>query len=141
MEIVCFVGISPMCDSPSPQKRSQTGSDQRKVTWRKLALVRRSLSIHIAHCHILAVLAGRGRRMRFTVVVITHERRQSLLRTLGKLRALPSQPAVIVVDNASADGSAYTAALGDSRPGRRTTPRGGPAADTGAQQPPLPPVR
>jgi GT2 family glycosyltransferase len=48
--------------------------------------------------------------MRFTVVVITHERRQALLRTLGKLRALPGPPDVIVVDNASADGTADAAA-------------------------------
>lgn len=43
---------------------------------------------------------------RATVVVITHNRRASLLRTLGKLRGLPERPAVVVADNASADGTA-----------------------------------
>lgn len=43
---------------------------------------------------------------RVTVVVITHNRRPELARTLGKLETLPERPAVIVVDNASGDGSA-----------------------------------
>ena len=43
---------------------------------------------------------------RITVVVITHNRRAELHRTLGKLAALPERPPVIVVDNGSADGTA-----------------------------------
>ncbi|MFF9819155.1 glycosyltransferase family 2 protein [Streptomyces sp. NPDC014006] len=42
---------------------------------------------------------------RATVVVITHNRRDELLRTLGHLAELPEKPPVIVVDNASADGT------------------------------------
>jgi GT2 family glycosyltransferase len=41
-----------------------------------------------------------------TVVVATRNRRPELLRTLGKLHDLPERPPVIVVDNASTDGSA-----------------------------------
>jgi GT2 family glycosyltransferase len=41
-----------------------------------------------------------------TIVVLTHNRREELLRTLARLRALPEQAAIVVVDNASADGSA-----------------------------------
>lgn len=43
---------------------------------------------------------------RVTVVVITHNRRVELARTLGYLADLPEKPAVIVVDNGSSDGSA-----------------------------------
>ncbi|MFD5234563.1 glycosyltransferase family 2 protein [Streptomyces qaidamensis] len=43
---------------------------------------------------------------RTTVVVITHNRRPELLRTLDRLAELPERPQVIVVDNASADGTA-----------------------------------
>ncbi|MEU7646934.1 glycosyltransferase family 2 protein [Streptomyces huasconensis] len=43
---------------------------------------------------------------RTTVVVITHNRRPELLRTLGRLAELPEEPEVIVVDNASTDGTA-----------------------------------
>lgn len=43
---------------------------------------------------------------RATVVVITHNRRDRLLSTLGRLSVLPERPAVTVVDNASADGTA-----------------------------------
>src|SRR4051812_30344432 len=65
--------------------------------------------------------------MRYTVVVITHDRRRALLRTLTKLRARPRLPAsptppeppeppeVIVVDNASTDGTAD--AVADAFPG------------------------
>jgi GT2 family glycosyltransferase len=47
-----------------------------------------------------------GRDGRTTVVVITHNRRDELLRTLGLLRELPERPPVIVTDNASTDGTA-----------------------------------
>jgi GT2 family glycosyltransferase len=43
---------------------------------------------------------------RVTVVVITHDRREELARTLSRLATLPSRPRVIVVDNASRDGTA-----------------------------------
>ncbi|MFI6104671.1 glycosyltransferase family 2 protein [Streptomyces sp. NPDC051310] len=43
---------------------------------------------------------------RTTVVVITHNRREELLRTLGELARLPERPPVIVTDNASTDGTA-----------------------------------
>jgi GT2 family glycosyltransferase len=41
-----------------------------------------------------------------TVVIATRNRRPELLRTLDRLRHLPERPPVVVVDNASADGSA-----------------------------------
>ncbi|RFS82396.1 glycosyltransferase [Actinomadura spongiicola] len=44
--------------------------------------------------------------MRFTVVVITRDRRRSLLATLARVRELRERSPVIVVDNASRDGSA-----------------------------------
>ncbi|MEI7031718.1 glycosyltransferase family 2 protein [Streptomyces pratensis] len=47
---------------------------------------------------------------RTTVVVITHNRRPELLRTLRLLRALPESPPVIVTDNGSADGTAEAVA-------------------------------
>jgi GT2 family glycosyltransferase len=40
------------------------------------------------------------------VVVITHQRREELLRTLARLAELPEQPHVVVVDNGSTDGTA-----------------------------------
>jgi GT2 family glycosyltransferase len=40
------------------------------------------------------------------IVVATRNRRHSLLRTLARLRALPERPPVVVVDNASGDGTA-----------------------------------
>lgn len=43
---------------------------------------------------------------RVTVAVITHNRRAELARTLDRLEDLPERPAVIVVDNGSADGTA-----------------------------------
>ncbi|GAA4098258.1 MULTISPECIES: glycosyltransferase family 2 protein [Actinomadura] len=49
--------------------------------------------------------------MRCTVVVITRDRRESLLHTLGRLAGLPERPPVIVVDNASRDGTAEAVAL------------------------------
>jgi GT2 family glycosyltransferase len=39
-------------------------------------------------------------------VICTHDRRERLLATLGRLRALESPPPVVVVDNASTDGTA-----------------------------------
>ncbi len=53
-------------------------------------------------------------RARVTVVIATRDRRPELLRTLGRLHELPDRPPVIVVDNASADGSA--AAVRDRYP-------------------------
>jgi GT2 family glycosyltransferase len=47
---------------------------------------------------------------RMTVVIVTHNRRVELTRTLDRITALPERPPVIVVDNASADGSAEAAA-------------------------------
>jgi len=41
-----------------------------------------------------------------TVVIATRDRREELTRTLHRLDALPERPDVIVVDNASADGTA-----------------------------------
>jgi GT2 family glycosyltransferase len=43
------------------------------------------------------------------VVLITRNRRPELVRTLQRMTALPERPPVIVVDNASADGSAQAA--------------------------------
>jgi GT2 family glycosyltransferase len=43
---------------------------------------------------------------RTTVVVITHNRREELLRTLDELARLPERPPVIVTENASTDGTA-----------------------------------
>ncbi|MGW7262205.1 glycosyltransferase family 2 protein [Streptomyces sp. NPDC054842] len=47
---------------------------------------------------------------RTTVVVITHNRRTELLRTLRRLAELPERPQVIVTDNASTDGTAEAVA-------------------------------
>lgn len=41
-----------------------------------------------------------------TVVVLTHERRREVLRTVARVLDLPEQPEVVVVDNASRDGTA-----------------------------------
>jgi GT2 family glycosyltransferase len=43
---------------------------------------------------------------RVAVVVITHQRRDELLRTLALLHDLPERPHVVVVDNGSTDGTA-----------------------------------
>jgi GT2 family glycosyltransferase len=43
---------------------------------------------------------------RLTVVVMTWNRRPELLRTLGRMTALPERPQIIVADNGSTDGSA-----------------------------------
>jgi GT2 family glycosyltransferase len=42
---------------------------------------------------------------RVTVVVLTHNRIEQVLDTLGKLLALPDQPPIVLVDNASTDGT------------------------------------
>jgi GT2 family glycosyltransferase len=42
---------------------------------------------------------------RLSVVVLTHERRDELLRTLGKLAAEHAAGAIVVVDNGSRDGT------------------------------------
>ncbi|MFF4521941.1 glycosyltransferase family 2 protein [Streptomyces bluensis] len=47
---------------------------------------------------------------RTTVVVITHNRRPELLRTLDHLAELPERPPVVVTDNASTDGTAAAVA-------------------------------
>lgn len=47
---------------------------------------------------------------RTTVVVITHNRRDELLRTLGELARMPERPPVVVTDNASTDGTAEAVA-------------------------------
>jgi GT2 family glycosyltransferase len=43
---------------------------------------------------------------RVTVVVATRNRRDELAHTLRRLRALPDRPEIVIVDNASADGTA-----------------------------------
>jgi GT2 family glycosyltransferase len=52
---------------------------------------------------------GAAADARATVVLITRDRRRELLRTLGVMTALPERPRIIVVDNASQDGSADAA--------------------------------
>ncbi|MEU1007493.1 glycosyltransferase [Streptomyces sp. NPDC005890] len=56
------------------------------------------------------VLTRTGPDDRTTVVLITHNRRAELLRTLALLRRLPERPPVIVTDNASTDGTAEAVA-------------------------------
>ena len=43
---------------------------------------------------------------RVAIVVLTHNRRQEVLHSLARHTALPEQPKIIVVDNASTDGTA-----------------------------------
>ncbi|MER6119361.1 glycosyltransferase [Streptomyces sp. NPDC001743] len=47
-----------------------------------------------------------GDGVRTTVAIITHNRRESLIRTLDRLQALPERPPLLVVDNGSTDGTA-----------------------------------
>lgn len=44
---------------------------------------------------------------RVTVVVLTHNRVQEVLRTIGHLVRLPENPTIIVMDNASSDGTSW----------------------------------
>ena len=52
---------------------------------------------------------SRGRDGRVAVVVATRDRRESLVRTLARLTALPERPRVVVVDNGSSDGAVEAA--------------------------------
>jgi GT2 family glycosyltransferase len=52
---------------------------------------------------------------RVTVVIATRDRREELAHTLRRLDALPERPDVIVVDNASADGTAAEVSRGFPR--------------------------
>lgn len=54
---------------------------------------------------------------RASVVIMTRDRSPELLRTLDHMTALPERPAIIVVDNASSDGTAD--AVADAHPGVR----------------------
>ena len=45
--------------------------------------------------------------MSLTVVIATRNRREGLLATLARLTALPERPTIVVVDNASADGTPH----------------------------------
>ncbi|MDR5781194.1 glycosyltransferase [Caballeronia sp. LZ065] len=51
-------------------------------------------------------LYGQPAATRITVVVLTYNRVSQVLDTLAKLIALPDQPRIVLVDNASADGTA-----------------------------------
>lgn len=59
-------------------------------------------------------VVGAGPDPRVAVVVISHQRRDELLLALSRLRSLPEQPHVVVVDNGSTDGTA--AAVRDQHP-------------------------
>jgi GT2 family glycosyltransferase len=60
------------------------------------------------------VTTGPAPDLRVAVVVITHQRRDELLLALTRLRQLPEQPHVVVVDNGSTDGT--TDAIRDQHP-------------------------
>ena len=51
----------------------------------------------------------RAAECRVSVVIVTHNRLPELLTSIDHLRALPEEPRIIVVDNASSDGTADTA--------------------------------
>lgn len=58
-----------------------------------------------------------------TVVVVTRDRRHDLRRCLDRLAALPESPPVLVVDNASGDGTADLVRRHPGRPGVVVLPR------------------
>jgi N-acetylglucosaminyl-diphospho-decaprenol L-rhamnosyltransferase len=58
------------------------------------------------------MITGSARDSRVTVVILTHNRRVELLAALERARELPEAPAVVVVDNASHDGTAEHLARG-----------------------------
>src|SRR5947209_19658437 len=60
---------------------------------------------------------------RVAVVMITHNRRDEVLRTLSHLTGLPERPRIVVVDNASTDGTA--AAVATHFPRVEVLPAGG----------------
>jgi GT2 family glycosyltransferase len=60
---------------------------------------------------------------RIAVVMITYNRRQEVLRSLGHLTALPERPRLVVVDNGSTDGTA--AAVTEHFPQVEVLPAGG----------------
>jgi GT2 family glycosyltransferase len=51
-----------------------------------------------------------GTDPRLTVVLITHNRRDEVLRSLERLTRLPEQPPIVLVDNASTDGTSAAVA-------------------------------
>lgn len=53
-----------------------------------------------------------GGDARFTVVVMTRDRRERLLDTLRRMTALPERPRIVVADNGSSDGSAEAVTTG-----------------------------
>ncbi|WP_055590117.1 glycosyltransferase family 2 protein [Streptacidiphilus griseoplanus] len=79
-------------------------------------------------------MTARGAPCPVGVVVITRNRRESLLRTLRHLARLPEKPQVVVVDNASADGTPQ--AVRQAHPAVRVlglgSNRGAAARNTGA---------
>ena len=46
------------------------------------------------------------RERRVSIVILTHNRRDEVLASIARARALPEEPAIIVVDNGSSDGTA-----------------------------------
>jgi GT2 family glycosyltransferase len=58
------------------------------------------------------------------VVIASRDRRETVLRTLAKLEALPERPELVLVDDASADGTA--AAVGEAFPRVRVIERAAP---------------
>ncbi len=56
------------------------------------------------------MMSTSGADPRVAVVMITHNRRDEVLCSLGHLTRLPEQPRIVVVDNASADGTAAAVA-------------------------------